>query len=415
MLPERWAAWDWWSWGLNRLTCVIGGSQRRPSRPAGRLVTASFPAITDDPTVYAQVLLDVVRSHRARVLIPSMDGSIAALRPRRSSFEREDVALALASEAALDVANDKRRTLGAADELGIPYPRTVPIDCIEDTAAALVEVGLPAVIKPTRSWVSNRDLATRVMSEAVLGESEALAYVRRLHELGSSLVAQQLVTGRREAVSVFYAKGRVWAEFAQVAHRTTPSLGGVSVVRESIPMPADVEVAALALVRALDLEGYSEIEFRRDAAGCPLLMEINARLSGSLEVAVRSGVAFPELLWRWAADEPLSPVSGYRAGIKMRYLMGDVEWLWENLRTRGQRPDGVPPKNAIAIFAKDFLRRQSYDYMDRTDLVPAFVALAGDVRRSRRRLVKGQRGRARRAPQPTDPDGAQPCRALTSR
>ena len=155
-------------------------------------------------------------------------------------------------------------------------------------------------------------------------------------------------------------------------------------------MPADLESAALALVHALDLEGYSEIEFRRDATGRPLLMEINARLSGSLEVAVRSGVPFPALLWRWAADEPLSPVLGYRTGIKMRYLKGDVEWLRENIESRGRRPDCVPPRKAIAIFARDFLRRQSYDYVDRGDLGPAFVALAGDVGVARRSLIKGQ-------------------------
>ncbi len=361
-----------------------------------------LPSYHDDPTAYAQALLDLVRAHRTRVVIPSMDGSIAAVRPWRSSFDREDVALALASEAAFDVANDKQRTLAIADELGIPYPRTVPIDRLEDTRAALLEVGVPAVIKPTQSWVSNADLATRVISEAVLKESEAIAYVERLHEVGSSMVAQQLVTGSREAVSVFYAKGRVWARFAQVAHRTTPALGGVSVVRESIPMPADLESAALALVQALDLEGYSEIEFRRDAAGRPLLMEINARLSGSLEVAVRSGVDFPALLWRWAADEPLSPVPGYRTGIRMRHLKGDVKWLKENFEGRGQRPDCVAPKTALAIFAKEFFHRQSYDYVDRTDLRPAFVALAGEARRSRRKAVKSQQGPAR-VPEPTAP------------
>ena len=138
---------------------------------------------------------------------------------------------------------------------------------------------------------------------------------------------QQLATGTREAVSVFYAHGKVWASFAQLAHRTTPVMGGISVVRESISMPAELESAALALVRAMDLEGYSEVEFRRDARGRPLLMEINARLSGSLEVAVRSGVPFPALLWQWASGEPLSPVSGYRTGIKMRYLKGDIKWL----------------------------------------------------------------------------------------
>ena len=187
----------------------------------------------------------------------------------------------------------------------------------------------------------------------------------------------------------FYAKGRVWAKFAQVAHRTLPALGGVSVVRESIPMPADLEVAALALVHAW-IWRASEIEFRRDAGGHPLLMEINARLSGSLEIAVRSGVAFPELLWRWAADEPLATVPGYRTGIKMRYLIGDAvalgepphprpktELLTTQERTRDLREGHSPPSE---------LR-----YIDRTDLAPAFVALARDVRRARRDSSRAKR------------------------
>jgi FAD-dependent urate hydroxylase len=348
-----------------------------------------LPSYHDDPTSYAQVLLDLVRAQPARVLIPSMDGSVAALRSWRSRFERHGVALALASEAALDLANDKQRTLGAAAELGIQYPRTIAVNCLADTTAALEEVGYPAVIKPTHSWVSKTDGATRVISEVVLDVSEARACVQQLGEAGcSSAVVQQLVSGAREAVSVFYAHGKVWASFAQVARRTTPVLGGVSVARESIPMPAELERAALALVRAFELEGYSEVEFRRDAEGNPHLMEINARLSGSLEVAVRSGVPFPALLWQWAAGEPLSPVLGYRTGFKMRYLKGDIKWLKENIETRGQRPDGVPPRKAIAVFAKDFLHPQSYDYLDRGDLGPAVAALTGNFGLAHQRLAK---------------------------
>ena len=348
-----------------------------------------LPSYHNDPTAYVDVLLDLVRAHRTRVLIPSMDGSIAALRPWRTAFERHDVALALASESALHMANDKQRTLAAAAELGIPHPRTVAIDRLEDAAAALAEVGYPAVIKPTQSWVSKTDGATRVISRTVLDVSEALEYVQQLTEAGSSsAIVQQLVTGAREAVSVFYADGKVWASFAQVAHRTTPVLGGVSVVRESIPMPTELESAALALVRGSNLEGYSEVEFRRDAQGRPHLMEINARLSGSLEIAVRSGIPFPALLWRWAAGEPLSSVPGYRSGLRMRYLKGDTKWLWENIGTRGQRPDSVRPRKAIAVFTKDFLHRQSYDYLDRSDLGPAVAALAATVGVAQQKLAK---------------------------
>jgi predicted ATP-grasp superfamily ATP-dependent carboligase len=318
-----------------------------------------------------------------------MDGSISALRPLRKDFERQGAVIALGSENALEVANDKRQTLELAQALGIAFPRSVSIASYSDIRSALTEVGYPAVIKPTNSWVPFREGGIRVTSQVVLNEPEAHACMESLCEIGSSAVAQQWVGGSREAVSLVYARRRVWAEFAQVAHRTTPVLGGVSVIRESIPMPDDLRLTALKLVDALDLEGYSEIEFRRDAAGRPLLMEINARLSGSLEVAVRSGVDFPNLYWRWAAGEQLSAVSGYRTGIRMRFLAGDFEWLWENMKVRG-RPDSVAPYRAVTMFTREFLRPSIYDYVDRHDLHPAWVALVRDVAEAReRRSAKG--------------------------
>ncbi len=356
----------------------------------------TLPSYHGDATAYAKVLLDLVGEHPARVLIPSMDGSVAAIRPFRSSFEDRNVALALAPEPALGVANDKQRTLDVARALGIPTPHTVAIDRPEDASAALDEVGYPAVIKPTRSWVTNGPTATRVFPHVVLDQHEAFECVRQLLDTGSDLVAQEWVGGAREAVSIFYARGRVWASFAQLAHRTTPVLGGVSVVRESIPMPAELWSSASRLVEALDLEGYCEVEFRRDALGLPLLMEINARLSGSLEVAVRSGVDFPRLLWQWSAGEPLTPLPGYRTGVRVRYLKGDVKWLRENIARPG-RPDSVPPGQALGAFARDLLRPQAYDFVDRTDLRPAWAALGADVGRAGRRAgheLKARLGRA---------------------
>ena len=117
-------------------------------------------------------------------------------------------------------------------------------------------------------------------------------------------------------------------------------------------------------------------------------MEINARLSGSIELAIRSGVPFPALLWQWAAGEPLAAVPRYKSGIKMRYLKGDMKWLWENIESRGRQPDGVSPQTAVATFARDFIHRQSYDYLDRHDLGPAVAALAGNARLARRKLTR---------------------------
>jgi predicted ATP-grasp superfamily ATP-dependent carboligase len=288
------------------------------------------------------------------------------------------------------MANDKERTLSAARELGVSGPRTISITGQDDLGAALAEVGYPAVIKPTQSWAPAASRSARVTPVAVIDGAEAQGYVDQLSQLGCSAVVQQWVEGRREAVNLFYAGGQVRAAIAQVCYRAAPVLGGVSVIRETIPMPDDLWNPAVALIEALQLEGYSEVEFRRDAAGRPLVMEINARLTAGMELAIRAGVDFPVMVWQWATGQPITVQTGYRSGVRMRFLGGDVEWLWENIKRRG-RPDSIPPVPAAMVFAREFLRRQAYDYVDRGDLRPAVVALArgtaGACRRARVKLA----------------------------
>ena len=82
----------------------------------------------------------------------------------------------------------------------------------------------------------------------------------------------------------------------------------------------------------------------------------------------------------------------------MRYLKGDMKWLWENIERRGRQPDGTPPQTAIATFAKDFMHRQSYDYLDRHDLGPAVAALAGNLSLARRKITNGSHRSAEPTP-----------------
>jgi predicted ATP-grasp superfamily ATP-dependent carboligase len=335
-------------------------------------VSAVVPGFTQEPAVYRNALLSVLDRYPARVVIPAHDGSIEVLRTYRATLERQ-TALALGSEAALSIAVDKGATLAIAERLGIAVPRGVAVDTSEDVEAALAETGLPAVVKPRASWVERAGVATRLASEAVMSVDEARRAVETIVRAGGNALIQQWLPGRREAISVFSARGRIWASFAQVAHRMVPVLGGSSVLRESIALPADSTSAAQRLVRAIELEGYAEVEFRRDRDGRPVLMEINPRLSASVEIAVRAGVNFPRLLFAWAAGEPLWSVSAYRTGRRMRWLGGDYYHLKETLAHQG-RPDVPPAGRAIGTFLLDFLRPAAYDYLDARDPLPALVA-----------------------------------------
>jgi predicted ATP-grasp superfamily ATP-dependent carboligase len=322
---------------------------------------------------YLDAVLDLVHRHRPRVVFSARDSTIEALRERRAEIERETM-LALAAEPALEIAVSKERTLALAQRLGIPVPLSVPIADPGAAADATVRTGLPAVVKPVRSWVQPADGAGRRLSCVVVTNGpEARRATEAAMRAGGQVLLQEWLRGSREAVSLICVDGKIRARFAQVARRMLPPLGGSSIVRESIPLPADLTEAAEALVLAAELEGYVEVEFRRDVDGTGYLMEMNPRLSASVEIAVRSGVDFPRLLYTWASGAAMPSPPAYRAGVQMRWLGGDIQWLQQTLAARG-RPETVPPATALRQFARDCMTPYFYDYAMVRDPSPALTA-----------------------------------------
>lgn len=327
---------------------------------------------TQEHLLYLEQLL---ASNGARVVIPTSDADVALLRQYREHTTSE-TRLAIAEKPALAIALSKERTLQVAKELGLRVPRGVVLHNGSEVEAALNEIGLPAVVKPETSWLEDGQQGVRVACQLVTTPDEARWAVENLTALGGKVLFQQFLTGKREAVSFLYANGNMHARFAQWAKRTNPPLGGISVLRQSIAMPADIGEQAERLVREIELEGYSEVEFRRDSTGHPYLMEINPRISASVGIAVRAGVDFPYLLYQWASGEPIDTIDGYRTGLWMRHLGGDIATTIASWRQRG-RPGVSSPARAIFGFCSAFFTPMSYDYFDWHDLRPAWAAISG--------------------------------------
>ena len=336
--------------------------------------------VREGTEAYLAALEDALEQTGVQVLLSSSDGTIALIRQHRQRLEQR-VRIALAKEPAMTIAVNKEQTLEIAQRLGLQIPRGVTVAHVDEVAAAVRAIGLPAVVKPVESWVWDEQeqqkqqmpRGARYMSRLVTTLHEARMAVQELTATGGTTLFQQFLTGRREAVSLLYADGEVYARFAQWAKRTEPPLGGTSVLRQSIAFPTDICEQSERLVREIDLEGYSEVEFRRDSAGVPYLMEINPRLSASVEIAVRSGVDFPALLYQWAMGERITKVERYRVGGWMRYLKGDMMTTIEAIQQRG-RPGITPPAQALLGFCLTFCKPMDYDYLDWNDLMPAFHA-----------------------------------------
>jgi predicted ATP-grasp superfamily ATP-dependent carboligase len=331
-----------------------------------------LPDLVGDTAAFIAAVVEFVRDHSPRVVLPTGDVTIGVLRYHRKTLAELGCVLALAPETALDIANDKDRTLTLAEQLSIAQPKSLRIGGADDIAAAVTEFGYPFVLKPTVSWTGGT--VERLVPVDVINQVEASEVTERFMKAGAGVLAQEWVPGRREGVSLFIAGDDVLAACGHVAHRTTPPLGGASAVRESIEVPDDTMHAAVVLAKAIGLQGACEVEFRRDAANRPLLMEINARLAGTIENAVQAGVDFPLMIWCLATGREVTPVTTYRSGVRTRWLHGDMRWLRQNWQRRG-RPDGMSHSQSVYTFISEFAKTRHYDYFDRRDIMPFLAEL----------------------------------------
>ena len=362
------------------LRVALGGTagQRRPnrkppswhSRYCGRAV--ELPDYTSAPEAFIDAVVEFVREHRVTVVLPVGDATVALSAPHRKRFAELDCTLAVAPDAALEIATDKVRTLEVAAKLGIDYPKSIPVTGVADLRLAEAAFGYPFVVKPSVSWTGQA--AERVHPTEVINEAEAVRSTESYLATGCEVIAQQMASGLRESISLFIAGDQMLAYCGAAALRTTPPLGGVSVMRESVPVDEELLQACVNLATAIGIEGACEVEFRRDASGKPLLMEINPRLAGTLENAMHAGVNFPLLIWQQATGQPVQPVRSYKNGVRTRWLSGDMRWAWDSLSQYG-RPDTVSPARTIWTFASEFFRTRYYDYVDIRDLRPAWAEL----------------------------------------
>jgi carbamoyl-phosphate synthase large subunit len=314
------------------------------------------------------------------VALCSGERSLEALRARREAIAARGAVAAIASEPALTIAGSKQLTLDRAAALGIECPRSLQVSTPEEVLEGAGDLGYPLVVKPLASWRALPGGGGETVAPMLAYDRAGLAAVaHRLVRPDAPALLQQVATGERETHKFLLQDGRTIARLVMVAERCWPPLGGSSVMRVTIEPPADSYELAHALVADVGLEGVCEVEFRRDAAGRPLLMEINARISQSIALAHRAGVELAQLQLRWARGEHLEPVADYRRGVRLGWPAGEARLLACGLIGRlDPRPR---PLRELRDIARDYgLRHAGMEGLDRHDLAPTAAALGFTLR-----------------------------------
>ena len=301
-----------------------------------------------DPVGYAVELARLARRERIEVLLPMTDPSLEAVLEWRGALPR-DVRLPFPDLTTYRTASDKLRILDLARSSGFAVPETRVIAGPEDCEDAIASARFPAVVKPHRSVITIGDTRHKLTVTQVDDPAACRRALGALPAAAFPVLLQRWVSGVGEGYFALRWGGRLVATFAHRRLREKPPAGGVSVYRESIPLAESLAGPGARLLDALDWNGAAMIECKREETPGGVrhvVMEVNGRFWGSLQLAIDAGVDFPALLVRCAAGETVPASRSYRAGVRSRWFWGDVDHLY--LRFRERRA----PLRAL----RDFLR-----------------------------------------------------------
>jgi len=333
---------------------------------------------TDDAQSFIAQIRDFARSHNIDLIVPMTDWTSLPVSRYREQFDGIS-RLALPSHAALELVSDKYQTLQLAQSLGVPAPECWLIQSLDDLAK-LPALPYPVVIKDRASarWIGDR---AEFGSVAYAHSPEELSQrvEQRLAAAGDVLV-QKFAAGKGVGFSCLIADGRIYLPFQWERVREVDPRGSGSSARKSVPLDPELAEASSKLIQAAGFEGIAMVEYKRDGDGRHILMEINGRPWGSMQLPISSGVDYPRHLLRWYLDAtpPAAHNGNYRVGITCRRLVGELTHL-EALR-RGTPPGWPVPypsfwKTALRM-AIPWYPGVRYEELSLSDPRPGWIAIS---------------------------------------
>jgi D-aspartate ligase len=262
----------------------------------------------------------------------------------------------------LEKIQSKRHQLETAERIGFPVPRTSHPRSAEEAVAAGEEVGYPLVVKPSANVGFRRD------HQAQLFKCENAAELEQAYELAAPhepMVQEFIPAGPDEMYtlgSYLDRDGEALGLFSGRKLSQTRDFMGSARMGEALWVQEVVD-QGLALLRALEFHGISQVEVMRDPRdGEYKLLEVNPRLWQWHSLAAACGVDLPWIAYRDLTGDPLPPARMHGDGKRWAIT------LMAGPKVTGSRYAVARPPYVDAVFARD-------------DPKPALVQIGRHVKR----------------------------------
>jgi predicted ATP-grasp superfamily ATP-dependent carboligase len=279
------------------------------------------PDALADPKGFCDAMTALSERCHAAAVLPVSDAACRAL--LAPGAWTGSARLAAPSLEAYQRLSHKGESARLGREAGLDVPEGEEVADVEAARDVAARLGWPVIVKPVLS-VDEAEEGRRKRSVACAESAASLERIWRERVAPGSALVQRVVPGTGEGLFLLRWAGETRAVFAHRRLREKPPSGGVSVLCESIAADPALQRSVERVLDACAFSGVAMAEFRSDGRR-RWLMEFNARLWGSVQLAIDAGVDFPTLLVDSVLGAPASPAPRYRVGLRSRWLLGDLD------------------------------------------------------------------------------------------
>lgn len=270
--------------------------------------------VTNDPIsefTYYQFLRKVAEKENIDVIIPISIYSSKTI-VRFQDQLQQIVNIAVPSHASFQIAAEKEKTIQAAEQVAINVPQTLTIFSHQPIEKQLDAQSLkyPIVLK---SNIEGGSVCYAHTPESLIFQAKA-----KFQTNSAPLLVQEYIHGKGAGFFALMSHGKLIQGFMHQREREYPPTGGPSVEASSMSHKA-IFKAGIRLLKALEWHGVAMVEFKLVQGQKPVLMEINPKFWGSLDLAIKAGVNFPWLLYKLAMGYQITPKKEYNR-IRVRWL-----------------------------------------------------------------------------------------------
>jgi predicted ATP-grasp superfamily ATP-dependent carboligase len=317
----------------------------------------------DFNTPDVELIVDYLNSQPGTVVIPIGARATSFFVNNKKLFQ-DSIYLLLPEAETFNHFLSKSTTIQRAQRLGIRTP--ISINCLSrsDLENGLRQIKGDLVIKSDSEL--NKFPTIYIKGDSTQQDIDSILRIHKgiFEKFDYNVLVQQRIYGRAEAASFLYLNGVCESFFMHERVREYPNSGGPSSCAVSI-FKEDLLRQSMSLLDSINWNGVAMVEFKRDINNNELvLMEVNPKFWGSLDLALASGIDFVSKIIGFAHNRNITQRNqAYLVGQRYQwFLESDFKLLRSNVN------------NFVGVL-RDFFSFRTHSNIYLSDLGPSIFLI----------------------------------------